>query len=164
MRHPMLSIRPYRPADLPQLAALFYDTVHTVCSAHYTPEECDAWAPAERDLTPWAKSLGAHLSLVAELHGSIVGFADADIPASYLDRLYIHRDFLRQGIATALCEALESAARAAGVSTLTSHASITALPFFCHRGYAVLRANQAACRGLLLANYVVQKQLSQTTL
>ena len=121
----MLSIRAYRPADLPQLAALFYDTVHAVCSAHYTPEECDAWAPTERDLAPWAESLAAHLSLVAELHGSIVGFGDADLPASYLDRLYVHKDFLRRGIATALCEALESAARAAGVSTLTSHASIT---------------------------------------
>ena len=156
----MLSIRPYRPADLPLLAALFYDTVHTVCSAHYTPEQCDAWAPRGQDLAPWAGSLAAHLSLVAELRGSIVGFADADLPASYLDRLYVHKDYLRRGIATALCEELESAARAAGAATLTTHSSITALPFFCRRGYTVLRANQASCRGLLLPNYIMQKRLS----
>ena len=31
-------IRPYRSADCPALAELFYETVHTVCAGDYPPE------------------------------------------------------------------------------------------------------------------------------
>ena len=32
-------IRPYRSADCPALAELFYETVHTVCARDFTPEQ-----------------------------------------------------------------------------------------------------------------------------
>lgn len=35
-------LRPYRSEDCPALAALFYDTVHTVNARDYTPEQLDA--------------------------------------------------------------------------------------------------------------------------
>lgn len=43
-------IRPYRSADCPALAELFYETDHTVCARDYTPEQLDAWATGEVDL------------------------------------------------------------------------------------------------------------------
>ena len=43
-----VTLRPYRPDDCPALAALFYQTVHTVNAAHYTPAQLDAWAPRRR--------------------------------------------------------------------------------------------------------------------
>lgn len=35
-------IRPYQPDDCLQLAALFYDTVHTVNARDYSPAQLDA--------------------------------------------------------------------------------------------------------------------------
>lgn len=44
--------------------------------------------------------------LVAVDNNLIVGFGDID-KTGYLDRLYIHSDYQRQGIAAAICDQLE---------------------------------------------------------
>ena len=149
-----VTLRPYRPEDCPALAALFYETVHTVNAAHYTPAQLDAWAPAcGPDLAAWDKSFRAHRTLVAELDGRLAGFGDIDPAAGYLDRLYVHKDLQGRGVATALCNALEEAA----AGPVVTHASVTARPFFARRGYRVLRAQQVERRGVTLANYVMEK-------
>ena len=149
-----VTLRPYRPEDCPALAALFYETVHTVNAAHYTPAQLDAWAPAcGPDLAAWDKSFRAHRTLVAELDGRLAGFGDLDPAAGYLDRLYVHKDLQGRGVATALCNALEEAA----AGPVVTHASVTARPFFARRGYRVLRAQQVERRGVTLANYVMEK-------
>ena len=150
-----VTLRPYRPEDCPALAHLFYETVHTVNAAHYSPAQLDAWAPAcGPDLAAWDKSFRAHRTLVAELDGRLAGFGDLDPAAGYLDRLYVRREFQRRGVARALCDALEQASRA---RPLTTHASRTARPFFEKRGYRVLRPQQVERRGQQLENFVMEK-------
>ena len=85
---------------------------------------------------------------MAEEGDAIVGFADLG-PDGYLVRLYVHRDWQGRGVASALCDALPAAR--------TTHASITARPFFEKRGYQVLRAQQVERRGILLTNYIMEK-------
>ena len=148
-----VQLRPYRPEDCRGLAELFYDTVHTVNARDYAPEQLDAWASGEVDLRAWDGSFRAHTTLVAEAQGQIVGFADMD-KRGYLDRLYVHRDFQGRGIATALCAALE---RACPSPRYTTHASITARPFFLARGYRVVRQQRVERRGVELTNFVMEK-------
>ena len=101
-----MEIRAYTPADCQRTAALFYDTVHAVACRDYSQEQLDAWAPEDRDLTAWDQSFQGHFALVAVEGETLLGFGDIT-PTGYLDRLYVHQDHLRQGIATALCERLE---------------------------------------------------------
>ena len=141
-------LRPYRSEDCPALAALFYDTVHTVNARDYTPEQLDAWADGQVDLAAWDASFLAHTTLVAEAEGIIVGFADlAD--DGYLDRLYVHKDWQGRGVATALCDALPGAK--------LTHASLTARPFFEKRGWQVVKEQQVERRGVLLTNFVMKR-------
>lgn len=150
-----VTLRPYRPEDCPALAHLFYETVHTVCAADYTPAQLEAWAPGSGpDLAAWDASFQAHTTLVAEIGGRLAGFGDLDPAAGYLDRLYVRREFQRRGVASALCDALEQASRA---RPLTTHASRTARPFFEKRGYRVLRPQQVERRGQQLENFVMEK-------
>lgn len=145
-------LRPYRTQDCPLLAELFYQTVHTVNARDYTTPQLDAWADGQVDLAAWDRSLSEHHTLVAERDGQIVGFADmAD--DGYLDRLYVHKDHQGQGIATSLCNALEQAVP----GPYTTRASLTARPFFEHRGYRVVREQQVERKGILLTNFVMQK-------
>ena len=153
-----LTLQPYRAGEAAALVGLFYDTVHTVCGADYTPEELDAWADGKADAAAWERSLLQHHTLVARVGETIVGFADAD--GDYLDRLYVHGSYLRQGVATALAEALEQQARAAGHRKMVTHASITARPFFQGRGYRVVRRQQVERHGVLLTNFVMEKALA----
>lgn len=146
-------LRPYHPDDCAEMARLFYDTVHTVNAADYSPAQLDAWATGEVDLSAWNRSFLAHHTLIAEENGVIIGFADMD-ETGYLDRLYVHRDYQRRGVACALCDALEAAS---SVNRFTTHASITARPFFETRGYAVVKAQQVVRYGVSLTNYVMTK-------
>ena len=147
-------LRPYRPADLREMAALFYETVHSVNTRDYSTLQLWAWATGYVDLEAWDRSFGEHMTLIAEKNGCIAGFGDMTAEG-YLDRLYVHRHCQSRGVATAICDALEAAHP--GV-TFTTHASITARPFFEKRGYAVLRQQIILRRGVELANFLMEKQ------
>ena len=149
-----MELRLYRSEDCPTLAQLFYDTVHTVNARDYTPEQLDAWADGHVDLAAWDASFLAHHTLVAEENGEILGFADMD-GAGYLDRLYVHKDHQGRGVATALCSTLEAACP---VKNFTTHASLTARPFFESRGYQVLRRQTVVRHGISLENFVMEKR------
>lgn len=152
-----MTIRRYTPADCAAILQLFYDTVHTVNARDYSAEQLAVWAPETADAVRWNASLSAHTSVVAEEEGRLLGFGDLD--GDYLDRLYVHKDAQRRGIATAIADALEAAAQEQQQTTVTVHASLTAKPFFEKRGYRVLRAQQAERSGIFLINFVMCKQL-----
>ena len=135
-----MQIRKYRPSDCRELAELFYDTVHTVNAGDYTKEQLDAWATGHVDLEAWED-------------GAVIGFGDID-GSGYLDRLYVHRRHQGKGVATALCDRLEQVC--AGV--ISTHASITAKPFFEKRGYRVIREQQVERQGVALTNFVMERR------
>ena len=148
-----MTLRPYRPEDLPRIAALFYETVHTVCAKDYTKAQLDAWATGDIDERAWNESFLAHTTLVAEERDELLGFADMTADG-YLDRLYVKHSHLRRGVATALLTALESACPA---QEYTAHVSLTARPFFERRGYRVVKEQQVERKGVLLTNFVMKK-------
>ena len=74
-----MTIRAYRPSDLPEITELFYDTVHTVNVGDYTAEQLDAWADGSPDLAEWGRTLLEHVALVAVEGETLVGFGDMDL-------------------------------------------------------------------------------------
>ena len=146
-------IRNYKQSDCRELTELFYNTVHTVNAADYTKEQLYAWAPKPPDIEKWNLSLERHYSLVAIENGAIVGFGDID-KTGYLDRLYVHKDYQKRGIATKICDRLEQFAQC----DIVTHASITAKLFFEKRGYVVLNEQQVERLGVKLTNYVMIKK------
>ena len=148
-----MTLRKYEPEDCPALAELFYQTVHSVNARDYTAEQLNAWASGTVDLAGWNSSFLEHYTIVAVEKERIAGFGDMAWNG-YLDRLYVHKDCQRQGIATAICDALENAVSA---DKYTTHASITARPFFEKRGYAAVKEQQVERNGILLTNYCMEK-------
>lgn len=148
-----MQLRKYRPSDCEQMAELFYQTVHSVNAKDYTLEQLNAWATGKVDLRQWNDSFLKHRTIVAIENDRIVGFGDMD-ETGYLDRLYVHKDYQHRGIASAICDELESSA---GEKTFITHASITARPFFEHRGYHVRKEQQVIRQGIALTNYVMEK-------
>ena len=150
-----MEIRRYRHSDCEEMAKLFYETVHTVNAGDYTKEQLDVWADGNIDLEKWDKSFSEHYSIVAVENNKIVGFGDID-NSGYLDRLYVHKDFQRRGIASAICDNLE---QAFNVNKITVHASITAKPFFICRKYKVIKEQQVIRNDIPLTNYIMEKNL-----
>ena len=147
-----MQLRRYKQSDCRELAELFYNTVHTVNAADYNNEQLNAWATGRVDLEAWNKSLQEHYSIVAVDKGIIVGFGDID-QTGYLDRLYVHADYLGRGIATAICNKLEQSVS----GKIATHASVTAKPFFEKRGYKVIKEQRVERQGVFLTNFVMEK-------
>lgn len=147
-----MTIREYETADCKELAELFYHTVHTVNAKDYTREQLDVWATGRVDLEKWNRSFLEHYSVVAVCDKIIVGFGDID-KTGYLDRLYVHKDYQRQGVASVICDRLEKAA----AGKIVTHASVTARPFFEKRGYRMVKEQQVERQGIFLKNFIMEK-------
>ena len=106
------------------------------------------------DLESWNRSFLEHYSVIAEENHTIAGFGDIS-RQGYLDRLYVHKDFQRQGVATAICNTLEQKVR----GNIITHASITARPFFEKRGYRIVREQRVERQGRVLVNFVMEKSV-----
>ena len=155
-----MRIRLYRKEDCREIIQLFYDTVHFVNARDYTESQLAAWAPPvdQINFVVWDKSLSEHYTVVAEDNNMIVGFGDMD-STGYLDRLFIHKDFQKQGIASKICNELEQYAKDKGYSFVGTEASITAKPFFVKYGYQVIEEQQVERNGQFLMNYLMLKNL-----
>lgn len=151
-----MEIRKYERDDLEKIIKLFRDTVHNVNIKDYNPEQVEAWAPADSiDMEMWNKTLSEHHTFVAVNDSEVIGFGDID-DAGYLDRLYVHHDYQRQGVATLICNKLESMIDAD--QAIVTHASITAKPFFEKRGYMVVKEQLVERNGVFLKNYIMERR------
>ncbi len=156
-----MEIRKFQASDISQIVQLFYGTVHSVNKKDYTQEQLDAWASKEDEelrLASWRESMSNNIAFVALIEGIIVGFSDMT-RKGHLDRLYVHKDFQGQGIASALVNTLESEASKLGLTELDTDASITAKPFFEHRGYQVVKSQCIERKGIQLVNFKMIKPL-----
>lgn len=157
------TIRKIKENDIENCIYLFQQTVHSVNKKDYTTQQLNAWAPLVEpkliDNYSYWESLLKNISYVAESNNQLVGFGDIT-SEGYLDRLFIHKDFQKLGIATAIVEKLENEAITHGVEEITTHASITAKPFFEKMGFAVFKEQQWPIRGVKLANFIMKKKVN----
>ncbi|TVX94680.1 GNAT family N-acetyltransferase [Paenibacillus agilis] len=151
----------FKNSDMKEIIELFYETVHSINARDYSPAQLDVWAPKDEQVRKeqlWLESLRNNISYVARMNGIIVGFVDMS-HSGYLDRLYIHKDFQRQGIASALVNAIESEAQKLTLKELSVEASITAKSFFMNRGYQIVQQQNMERKGVTLVNFKMIKQL-----
>ena len=118
-------IRPAGRADLGEINAIFnHYVVHSSCSWTTTP-----WSEAERKT--WYDGHGEAMPvLVAERDGRVVGWAAlSSFRAAYTlagtleDSVYVHHEFHRQGIGSALLGELIQAARGKGHRSILANIS-----------------------------------------
>jgi putative acetyltransferase len=153
-----LTIRPYRPADLDGLIEIFLCAVRRTASGDYSREQVDAWAQADRG--QWAARRLGRPTWVALAGRSLAGFADLEA-SGHLDMMYVHPAHQNRGVASALLECAEAAARAQGLARIFTEASITARPFFERRGFRTVAANIVEVGGVKMANFRMEKLLGK---
>jgi putative acetyltransferase len=154
-----MNVRSYQLQDTAVLAHLFTATVHSINIAHYSPEQILAWAPDRPDLEAWRGEFAKLICFVSELDSEVLGFISFE-PNGHLEHLYVHSQFQRQGVASALYQRLEEEAISRGIHRIFTEASITARPFFERVGFRVIALQEVRCRGLSFINYRVEKLLT----
>ena|SRR5579862_5467711 len=152
------ALRPFLHADTPVLAAIFVASIEALTGDDYSEAQQEAWAAGADDEEEFGKRLASGLTLVATLDGLPVGFASLK-DKDHVDLLYVHPGAVGQGVATALCDALEKLAGARGAKSLNVDASDNAAEFFVKRGYEARQRNTVSLNGEWLANTTMQKAL-----
>ena len=156
---PKPGLRPYLPADVPMLAAIFVAAIEELTGDDYSEAQQEAWAAVAEDEEAFGKKLAGQLTLIATLQNSPVGFASLK-GADHIDMLFVHPSVAGQGIASMLVDALEKLAGARGAKILTVDASDTAEPLFKKRGYVAMQRNTVTVNGEWIANTTMQKTLA----
>jgi putative acetyltransferase len=152
-------VRDLRHADIAAVIEIFRASVRCSTRRDYTHEQVLAWAPDEIDVAAWAKRYDTRQAWVVEAAGSeIAGFIELE-GSSHLDMLYVHPAHQCRGVASALLRQLESVVRERGAQRLRTAASITARPFFEHRGFLLIAEQTVALRGQQLINFRMEKLL-----
>jgi len=155
---PKPGLRPFLPADTSILAAIFVAAIQELTGDDYSEAQQEAWAAIADDEEEFGKKLAGELTLIATLRNAPVGFASLK-GKDHIDMLYVHPSAAGQGVASALCDALEKLAGGRGAKSLTVEASDNAEPFFKKRGYVAKQRNSVTVNGEWLANTTMQKTL-----
>jgi putative acetyltransferase len=151
-------VRIARIDDLNELKKLFVETVTTVCSADYDEQQINAWTSGVDNRQRWDDIMTKQFVLVAQHADRIAGFATLD-NGNYIDLLYVHKDYQRQGIANTLYADIETEARRLKQTTLTSDVSKTAKPFFEKVGFKVVKEQNVTIDNVEMTNYKMTKKL-----
>lgn len=154
-----MNLRLARPADIPAISNLFKASIEVLAANDYTAEQIIVWTSEYDQTETWQTRLNHQYFLVAESAAqTLAGIASLDA-TGYLDLLYVHPDFQRQGIATGLVAHLEQYAFGSDIAVIRTEASLTAKPFFESHGYRVVAPQQKNYQGITFATFTMQKLL-----
>jgi putative acetyltransferase len=144
--------------DTLAIATLYHDTVRKINNRDYASAQIEAWAGATPDEEKWRQRQIGRATFVDEQHGIVRGFAELE-DNGHIGAVYVHADYQRRGIASALLDKLEKEAFERGATCLSTEASITAQPFFAKRGFETIAAQDVEYRGQIFHNYRMRKQV-----
>ncbi len=155
-----MRVRPFREEDAAALAAIFHASVREAGIRDYTLEQVQAWSPAPPDAARFVqRGLEDRTFLVAVDDGD-EPIAYGDLKADgHIDYLYCRPDVVGTGVASALYDQLEAAARQRGLSRISVNASEAARRLFLKKGFLVVRRNDLVRMGVPIHNYSMEKVL-----
>ena len=152
-----LELRPLAERDIPEMQALFRDTVLHVNVRDYSREEVEDWASCGDSVEHW-KDLLSENDFFAALDGggNIIGFSSMNA-GGHLHSLFVHKDWQGKGVGTRLLAEAERLVMEYGAGKITSEVSITARPFFERHGYRTVKEQKAKANRMYLTNFVMEK-------
>lgn len=154
----MITVRRYAETDADALGHVMFDAIRSGTS-RYTDAQRVAWMARVPTGTEWAARLAGSKGWVAEYGDAVLGFLTLH-DDGYIDLAFVRASAQGRGVFSALYSALEKDARAAGLSSLRTHASLMAQPAFEARGFHVIRHETVDRYGETLARAEMEKRLT----
>ena len=138
--------------DLEEMKGLFLGVIKNFCKSDYNEKQTEAWASTAKNKKRWESMLKNQYVVIAEINSKIVGFGSLH-KGNYIDFMYVHKDFLRRGIASKIFECLQNKSSELGFTKLTSDVSKTARPFFETKGFSIIKENKNLINDVEIINY-----------
>lgn len=153
-----LEIREATLDDLPEITAIFRDTIRTVNSRDYSEKQIEVWSSGADDTAVWEDRITNLYFIVAEYRNDIVGFAHVK-KGCHLDGLYVHKNYQRRTIGSKLLRIAESHIMSEGYEIINADASITAVDFFDSHYFEQIKKQKISYKGMGFASSIFSKEL-----
>lgn len=138
--------------DLPFIQNLCIETIVNTCHRDYNSLQIEAWISSVKNSKKWKDAIQNEYFLVAEKNNLIIGFTSLK-NKNYINFMYVHQNYLQQGIASLLYNNILAVATQENVDQLTANVSITAKPFFKSKGFKVMKENLNIINNIEIINY-----------
>ncbi len=148
-------IRRYKSGDEQDIARIYHDAIYQLAAGDYTQQQLDAWANPPVNCEHWKNRCRAKQPFVKELDGRVVGFMELD-PDGHIDCAFVDPACSRMGVMSEIMGEAKNTARKMNLPKLFVEASKTALPFFEHHGFVLIRDNVTKVRGACLENFIME--------
>lgn len=152
-----MPIRPATRDDYELLGEVMFDAVRNGASP-YDEAQRRAWVGEPRRGEAWIARLEGQRILVEETGGRILGFMSLRSDG-YLDFAYIRPEARGAGLFRRLFDAVLREARRLSLSRLRTHASLMAQPAFGAVGFRIVRREEVALGGEVLARFEMERAL-----
>jgi putative acetyltransferase len=154
----MIKVKQADKSDVIEITELFYNTIQKININDYPQDEIDDWSSWRNDIDKWTDRMIEQYFIVAQVENTITGFASL-AEDGYLDFMFVHENFQRQGIASALLAELEKKAIDQNNDLIYSDVSITARGFFENKGFKVERQQLKKSKKKELINFRMIKTI-----
>ncbi len=155
-----MRIRLATPADAAALADVYERSVRAIGTRDYSAEQIAVWigqgARPERFHARLADGRRCWVAVTGD--DQVQAFIDLEADG-HIDFLYAAPEAAGSGVARALLDTLEAAARADGMRRLYVEASEAARRFFLKRGYTEIARRDFEIDGVPIHNYAMERAL-----
>jgi putative acetyltransferase len=124
-----MQIRPAIESDAGGICEMHIRSIRELCIRDYTPEQIEVWAGPKRP-SDYLEPIRGKRIFVAEQAGQIAGFGDYHATKNEICAIYVHPDFVRQGLGRALFLVVTDELKARGFSHVELDASLTSVGFY----------------------------------
>ncbi|MFB2651750.1 GNAT family N-acetyltransferase [Shewanella seohaensis] len=163
-----VEVIPYQRRYARAVSELFHQCVHQIQHERYNAAQLKAWSQSPRSSQHWHLRLSrsqAWIILVTDAAGLskiCAGFINVETDfhhRGYIDSLYIHPDWQRQGLGERAYRQLELWAREQGYSQLSADASYLSRGLFIKLGFVQQQRSYQQKLGQVLPSFYMTKKL-----
>lgn len=145
--------------DIVMITQLFRDTIQIINSKDYPADEIDDWSSWWSDHDKWQERIQEQYFIKAVIDDKTVGFSSLATDG-YLDFMFTHKDYQRQGVAGNLIKKIERKAKEQSNDLIYSDVSITAKGFFEKHGFVVEKQQFKKSKDKELINFRMTKKMN----
>ncbi len=138
------------------VADIFQSAVHQTASSCYTVQQVNAWAPSPIDYDHWRARCELKRPFLYVRDDTICGFIELDNDG-HIDCHYVHPDFNRLGIGSALLKHVIQIAADMNFPKLYVEASHLAKGLYLKHGFTTVRTNEVIRDGVVLENWILER-------
>ncbi len=152
-----MNLKQITKKDQLELKKLYFDSILSIDERIYTQEQKRAWASQAWDNQIFNLSINQGKGWLINNERKIIGFGTR-YPKNRISLLYCKGDSQRKGFGTILLHKLEKEAKAEGLTSLSTEASLISYGLFLKNDWEVIRKEKIIIKNIIFERYKMNKK------